>query len=82
MKWLLVFLAMSVTDNVCEGPSPLLKHSDELYDSQEECEKAFKNSTFYKKSYKQEVVGVCLGPLKPMYLSPQQLSSKVEYPCK
>jgi hypothetical protein len=80
MKWILIFLSMSVSDNVCDGPAPLIKHADEMYDSQQECEDAFHHSRYYKSTIKQQIVGFCLGPLKPMLLSPQQLTDRDDYP--
>lgn len=80
MKWIIIFISLSTTNNVCDSPLPLVKHSDELYDSQEECETAFKNMAFYKKQTPSQLVGFCVGPLKPMFLTPSQLREKIEYP--
>lgn len=80
MKWLLIFLTMSVNNATCNGPLTLVKHADEIYDSQAECEKAFHDLRFYRTPYKQEIMGFCLGPVKAMYLSPTQLRDRVEPP--
>lgn len=81
MKWLLIFITLSSGSNsYCDGPLPLLKHGDEMYDSQEECETAFHDSRFYKSSLSEQVVGFCLGPIKPMMLSPEQLTNRIDRP--
>jgi hypothetical protein len=80
MKWILIFLSLSVSDDVCKGPAPIVKHADEFYDTQQECEDAFHNSKYYKSTVQQQLVGFCLGPIKPMFLSPQQLTNRDTYP--
>jgi hypothetical protein len=79
MKWLLILISLSVSDDYCHGPLPLLKHTDELYDSEEDCRQAFQASRFYKTTDPQEVVGFCL-PIKPLMLSPKQLTDKLDRP--
>lgn len=80
MKWVLIFLTLSISDDVCNRPGTLVKHSDELYDSQEECEAAFQASRFYKARLPGEIVGLCLGPLKPLMLSPDQRVDRPDSP--
>lgn len=80
LKWILIFLSLSVTDDACNGPLTLVKHAGEIFDSQEDCEKSFRESQFYQTSYKKEIVGFCVGPLKPLLLSPTQLANKATPP--
>lgn len=81
MKWLLIFITMSVNDtNYCNSPFPVLKHDDEMYDSLEECQQSFHESRFYKSSTPEQIVGFCLGPIQPMLLSPEQLTDRSERP--
>ena len=79
MKWILVFLTLTVNDDACHGPLSLLKHSDELFGSKAECEESFHSATFYKTLFKQEIVGFCM-QIEPMMLSPKQADEKVDAP--
>jgi len=79
MKWLLVFISLSVNDDYCNAPFPLLKHSDEIYSSEKECKEAFQNSEFYKSPQPEQIAGFCL-QVEMMYPSPKQLSKRDERP--
>jgi hypothetical protein len=79
VKWILVFLSLSVNDDVCNGPLTVMKYSDEIYDTKEECQTAFREARFYKTRIKQQIVGVCLQG-EPMYMSPEQLENRPDYP--
>lgn len=78
MKYLLIFITLTGGSiEPCHAPFPLLKHSDELFDTQAECENAFRNSEFYKSEG--QLIGFCMA-VSPLYLSPKQLSNKIEPP--
>ena len=79
MKWILVFLSLSVNDDACNGPLTIMKYSDAIYDTKEECQAAFHDSRFYKTKFKQQIVGMCLQG-EPMFLSPAQLDDQTDYP--
>jgi len=79
VKWLLILISLSVNDDYCDAPFPLLKHSDEVYGSEEECREAFHNLTFYKSVSPEQIAGFCL-PVGIMYPSPKQLTKRDDRP--